>query len=187
MKKGQAPLISLLAVIAALLGVIMYLLVKPSVTPMAIGNSAAPSSEATSSNATENPEQTANPIDEIVNDVIANEAAAQPPQVKFTSFPKQFWGNWSQRPERCGGDEDDSMLEITPRSIRAWEASGGVESVTLQNPLTIDVAAKFSGEGEQWETTSTYALSSTRQKMLVSTRNAQPVWYHRCPDVAPGP
>lgn len=182
MKRGQATTALLLAIIAALLGVVFFLLVRPSVETATLGNGieaeAPPETPVAGENA-----PAANPIDAIVDNVIASDApATEAPQIQFSAIPRQFWGSWTQHPERCGQDDaDDTLLDIAPKTVRFWESSGAVETVTLQNPMTIDVTAAFSGEGEQWESTTTYALSGSRQKLLISSRGAAPVWYQRCP------
>ncbi len=185
MKRGQGLIITLLVVIAGLLGVIFFQMVRPSLEGPLPGNMVqAPEADNSADAEPVVPEKkTANPIDEIVDNVIAQDAAPpQPPQVKLASIPKQFWGNWTQHPELCGQEgADDSVLDVAPKAVRFREVAGDVESVVIQNPMTIDITASFTGQGESWQSTTTYALSGSRQELLVSQKDAKGLWYKRCP------
>lgn len=191
----QKLLGSLLAVIAVLLGVIIYLLVRPSVGGLEPANSVdavAAGDNATAAAAAPDAGDGVNPIDAIVENVISTEGvdAAGPPAVKIASIPRQFWGVWTQRPELCGrASEDDSAMDVTPKAMRFWESSGDVRSVTVTNPMTIEVAAAFSGEGQTWEATSRLSLAGSRKELLVSDPDGRGTWYKKCPDekaAAPG-
>ena len=178
----------MLGVIAVLLGIIIFLLVRPSLdegvtrneTQAEEGNSA----KATPPTAEESGP---NPIDAIVENVISNEGdIAGPPEVKITSIPKQFWGTWTLNPDRCGKDgDDDSAVDVEPKRIQFWESAGDVQSITFSNPLSIAVTASYTGEGQSWETTTNLALSGSREKLLISAKDGKGQWYRRCPDAAP--
>ena len=176
----------LLGFIAVLLGVIIFLVVRPSVEGDAAGNAveannAAPDDVVDDSAADTEP----NPIDAIVENVISNQGdLAGPPAVKIMTIPKQFWGRWTLDPARCGQDAgDESAIDIAPRRVQYWESAADVETVTVTNPMTIEVAAAYTGEGQSWNATTTYALSGSRRELMVSSKNVKGQWYKRCPDI----
>jgi hypothetical protein len=178
----------LLGFIAVLLGVIIFLLVRPSVEGEGAGNTVQ-SEEAAPEKAPPvgADDSGVNPIDAIVENVISNDGdLVGPPAVKISTIPKQFWGRWTLKPELCGQD-DDSAIDIAPKRIQFWESAGDVQSVTITNPMTIEVAASYSGEGQTWDATANYALSGSRRELMVSSKDSKGQWYKRCPDSPAAP
>lgn len=179
----------LLGVIAVLLGIILFLLVRPSLEEGVVHNETQ-AEEANTAKATgpAADESGPNPIDAIVENVISNQgdAVAGPPEVKIASIPRQFWGMWTLNPDRCGKDVgDESAVDVEPRRIQFWESAGEVQSIIFSNPLSIAVTASYTGEGQSWESTTNLALSGSREKLLISAKDGKGQWYRRCPDAAP--
>lgn len=178
----------LLGFIAVLLGIIIFLLVRPSVEGD-VGGNAVQSQETAPEKAepADTGEPGVNPIDAIVENVISNEGdVAGPPAVKIATIPRQFWGRWTLKPELCGQD-DESAIDIAPKRIQFWESAGDVQSVTITNPMNIEIAASYSGEGQTWDATATYALSGSRRELMVSSKDSKGQWYKRCPDSPTAP
>ncbi len=182
MQNSQRWIVGLLIVIALLLAAMIILDFTDR------GGEAPAGNEVIAENATAPVENGAvpvpvlggDPIDAAVDNILAADADA-PVEVKVASIPRPFWGLWSQRSELCGQPEaDDSALEIGARKLIFWESSGEVRSVVLKSPLSVEIAAGFTGEGENWDATGTYTLSPSKQELIVASAEGRATRYKRC-------
>lgn len=75
------------------------------------------------------------------------------------TIPAPFQGEWSARAADCGKGSDVTRLTIAPGELRFYESSATVTSVTGTR-AEIKVSARYTGEGETWDATRTFALSA---------------------------
>jgi hypothetical protein len=80
------------------------------------------------------------------------------------NIPPTFRGEWNFRLQDCGGLENDGRLVVTGRRLEFHEGSGEVVSVNGQGDSLI-VKAAMSGEGEAWDETYRFQLSSDGQAL----------------------
>lgn len=185
MKSGQKLIVTLLAIIAILLGVVIFLQLNPvKKLPITNGVDAATAGEQAPTEEKDSapPPPAENPIDDIVENVIAEEMPAGPAEVRVGAIPRQYWGIWTRRPELCGQQgADESAFQIGARKLQFWESTGEVKSVTLKNPMTVEVEADYTGEGQNWQAKSQFALSASKQDLMVGEPGKPGMWYKRCP------
>lgn len=178
--RDRRVMFGLLAVASIVLGVIISLLVQPSFDPPS-GSSTGGDNVASFGGKKADEAAEVDPIDQAIDNVMAS-APPEAPEVKAVAIPRQFWGIWTQNHELCGTDvADDTVLEISGRVLRGWETSGAVKSVVLESPMTIKVDASYIGGGENWDAVTTYALSGSRQELVVTGADGNGQLYQRCP------
>ena len=81
-----------------------------------------------------------------------------PSPTATATIPAAFQGAWSANAADCGKGSDVTRLKITPNELRFYESSAAVTSVSGLGS-EIKVSARYTGEGETWEATRTFALS----------------------------
>lgn len=81
------------------------------------------------------------------------------PAAATDTIPAPFQGDWSAKAADCGTGSDVTRLTIAPGELRFYESSASVTAVTGTRQ-EIQVAARYSGEGETWEETRTFTLST---------------------------
>ncbi len=81
-----------------------------------------------------------------------------PSPTTAATIPAAFQGAWSANAADCGKGSDVTRLTIAPNELRFYESSAAVTSVSGTGPQ-IKVSARYTGEGETWEATRTFALS----------------------------
>ena len=98
----------------------------------------------------------------------------------LSTIPVAFQGQWMANVADCAAAHTpEGRLMITPDSIRFYESSGPVRSVTRQGDLQITVTSELSSEGTTFTETDTFQLSSDRTALTdVATDTVR----YRCPD-----
>jgi hypothetical protein len=86
-------------------------------------------------------------------------ATLAPAQSERGVVPAAFQGEWNADLADCGSGMNDSRLEIGPDTIRFYESSGRIKSVSVWDSGDVTVLADVTGEGETRETTHTFRLS----------------------------
>lgn len=184
MKKGQGLVVGLLILIAAMLGVVIALLVRPSVEEVVRSNvvdqNAVEDEVTTAPDESASPASDVNPIDAIVDNVISEEAGVQKPtEVKVPTIPRIFQGTWSEQPELCGRDRlEQGMVRISASRVEFPETSGQVKQVLLRGAGAMEVDAQFADGLAR----TAYSLDADRQQILVEAGDGAGTRYRRCPD-----
>jgi hypothetical protein len=78
-------------------------------------------------------------------------------------IPARFQGEWQRDRGRCG-NADESRLLIGPESIRFHESVGTLQALHADEGR-LDVALRLRGEGQAWEATYRFVLSSDGSRL----------------------
>lgn len=81
------------------------------------------------------------------------------------TIPAPFQGDWSAKAADCGKGSDVTRLTIAPGELRFYESSASVTAVTGTRG-EIKVTARYTGEGETWDATRTFALSADGNSLM---------------------
>lgn len=106
--------------------------------------------------------------------------AASAPSTASSRIPAAFHGEWNASLPACGSGADDSRLRIEAGRVRFHESAGEVTSVTAHSDREITVVARLTGEGQSWDHTRRWRLSSDGATLEDVTDGSGPV-RHRCP------
>jgi hypothetical protein len=97
-------------------------------------------------------------------------------------IPPAFRGRWAPDPARCRDEDGVYGLSIFATGVETYESGGRLERVTQSGQeRSIKVKLAYEGEGEFWDTTETWTLDSTFQRLTIegSTRS-EPEVMIRC-------
>ena len=92
------------------------------------------------------------PVDDDLDDNDADDDAV-------STIPASFQGEWNTDAAACGSGSNESRLVISADTMRFYESSGPVQSVSVDdNELTVVV--RLTGEGETRDATYRFRLSA---------------------------
>jgi hypothetical protein len=96
-----------------------------------------------------------------------------------SSMPPEFLGEWNSPISACGTDNSDAKLTIQVSSLMFAESRATILNVTHRTPRSIDVTARYTGDGSQWRSTDRFTLSATGDDLSVG-EGAESIVRHRC-------
>jgi hypothetical protein len=88
-------------------------------------------------------------------------------------IPPAFRGRWAPDSAGCRDEDGVNELRVFANGVETYESGGRLERVTQSGQeRSIKVRLAYEGEGEFWDTTETWTLDSTFQRLTVedSTR-----------------
>lgn len=95
------------------------------------------------------------------------------------SIPARFQGLWMSNLKQCSF-LSDTQLKITAKELHFYESHGSVRSIKIKGKSDLYLIADFSGEGEKWQQSLRFRLSSD-QKRLTDITDKTPFIRYRCP------
>jgi hypothetical protein len=94
--------------------------------------------------------------------------------------PAEYLGEWNAPLSACGTSNSDAKLVIGKSRIDYNESKGVILQVDRRAPKTIDIVARYSGEGEHWTRQDHLTLSGSGNVLSVDA-GKDSVVRHRCP------
>ncbi|NCP10835.1 MAG: hypothetical protein GW859_02570 [Sphingomonadales bacterium] len=116
-------------------------------------------------------------------DIERSQAAtdAEMAQPMGKAFPAAFHGRWDGNAAACAKDYSDMRMTITGDTVKHWESSGTVRELRIETPTRITADLDFSGEGEEWQSTTGYEVVDGGKALVRTQRNPDiTVRYVRC-------
>jgi hypothetical protein len=101
-------------------------------------------------------------------------AAAAAPQM-----PAEFLGEWNTPLSACGTGNSDAKLTISATSLAFSESRAAVVNVIRRAPRSLDVTARYSGEGSHWQSVDRFTLSANGNDLTVG-QGSDVIVRHRC-------
>lgn len=109
-------------------------------------------------------------------------AAAEPRGERVPAFPAAFQGRWGLVAKDCdGGSAAKGLMRIEGNTVRFYESRGVTSGLDVDAPTRVAGEFTFDGEGQRWQNTQTFDLTSGGDTLVRSeTDPAGSYTYKRC-------